>query len=179
MKNFSIDARQIKAAMTMQAKNDIRYYLNGILIGGCKVVATDGHRLIAVDSPEADFESKIFTIKGRLSKKAMRCEFVFIGDDYGVVMSKDGLDNDIDAVVKFSVVDGKFPDYKRAIPVGEPDKISEVGFNIGYLADVNKAAIELVNPFGGGKFSFYGTSVLIDINTPENKATCVIMAMRL
>lgn len=179
MKNFSIDARQIKSAMTMQAKNDIRYYLNGILIGGGKVVATDGHRLIVVDSPESTFEPTIFAIKGRVPKKAMSCDFVFIGEDYGVVMSKDTVGNDIDAVVKFAVVDGRYPDYNRVIPKGGCHKVSKVGFNIGYLADVSKAAVELGSVYSGGEFEFHEASVLIEIKTPENKAKCVIMKMRL
>jgi len=179
MKNFSIDARQIRSAMIMQAKNDIRYYLNGILIGDGKVVATDGHRIIVVDSPKSNFKPTIFSIKGKIPKKAIDCEFVFIGEDYGVVMSKDGKGSDIDAVVKFSVVEGRFPDYKRVIPKGDGDKISKVGFNIDYLSDVSKAAKELGSTYSGGEFEFHEASVLIRVKTPENKAKCVIMKMRL
>lgn len=179
MKNFSIDARQIRAAMIMQAKNDIRYYLNGLLIGGGKVVATDGHRLIVVDSPKVKFEPLIFTIKGKVPKKAMDCEFVFIGDDHGIVMSKDRMSNDVDAVVKFTVVSGKYPDYKKVMPKGAPNNISSVGFNIGYLADVHKASKELGSVYNGGEFKFYDNNVTVSIKTPENKATCVIMTMRL
>jgi DNA polymerase III sliding clamp (beta) subunit (PCNA family) len=179
MKNFEIDARQIKAAMTMQAKNDIRYYLNGLLIGGGKVVATDGHRLIVVESPASTFEPAIFAIRGKIPARAMSCEFVFIGGDHGVVMSKDGRSCDIDAVVKFSIVDGRYPDYKRVIPKGKPESVTSVGFNIGYLADVHKASKALGSTFGGGEFEFHENSVLIKIKTPENSAKCVIMKMRL
>lgn len=179
MENFTIDARQIKAAMFMQAKNDIRRYLNGILIGDGKVVATDGHRLIVVGSPESSFEQKIFTIKGKIPARSMLCEFVFIGDDHGVVTSKDSIGNDIDAIVKFVIVDGKYPDYKKVMPTGTGDSVSEVGLNISYVADVQKAAIALGSQFSHGTFEFHEKQVVIKINTPENKATCVIMQVRI
>lgn len=179
MKNFNIDARQVKAAMFVQAKNDIRYYLNGLLIGDGKIVATDGHRLIVVDSPTSTFDSAIFTIKGKIPARAISCEFVFIGDDYGIITSKDARDNDIDAIVKFVIVEGKYPDYKRVMPEGKGDDISEIGFNIGYLADAHKASVALGNSYNNGKFTFHGTKACIEIKTPENKATYVIMAARL
>jgi hypothetical protein len=181
MNNFTIDARQIKAAMLMMAKNDVRYYLNGLLIGGGKVVATDGHRMIVVDSKTSTFDPTIFSIKGKLPARAMSCEFVFIGEDYGVVTSKDCRDNDIDAVVKFSIIDGKYPDYKKVIPTDKCDSVSEIGFNIGYLSDVHKASVALGSGLSHGKFEFYGEGrmTLISIRTPENSAICAIMATRL
>ena len=157
MKNFSIDARQIKAAMVMQAKADIRYYLNGLLIGGGKVVATDGHRMIIVNSPKSTFEPLIFSIKGALSKKAITCEFIFLDGKNGVIISKDSMGRDIDAVVKFSIVDGKFPDYKKVVPKSGGHPTKEAGFNIGYLSDVNKSALALGSKLTHGVLSFYDT----------------------
>ncbi len=55
----------IAAASVVQAKQDIRYYLNGILIekapksegkdNGLLIVATDGHRLVAAHDESAEF----------------------------------------------------------------------------------------------------------------------------
>lgn len=181
MDNFNIDARQIKAAMTMQAKNDIRHYLNGLLIGGGKVVATDGHRMIVVDSPRSEFEPTVFSIRGVISKQAIDCEFVFIGDDHGVVMSKNGKGVELDSVVKFSIVDGRYPDYKKVMPNGDGEPVKRIGFNIGYVSDVNKASLALGNKMNHGEFKFYdgGNKASIRIETFENSATCIIMATRL
>jgi len=183
MDNFKIDARQIKAAMFMQAKSDVRYYLNGLLIGDGKIVATDGHRMIIVDSDKATFEPTIFAIKGQLVKSATECEFIFMGDDHGIVISKNARGVKLDQVIKFSIVDSKYPDWNRVIPSGEPKETSEVAFNVNHIADISKAAAALGNSFGCGKFTFYGdeetTAAVIDISALENKAKCVIVAMRI
>ena len=43
---FTIDAKLIRAAMACQAKNEVRYYLTGILIAkNGDIVGTDGHAL--------------------------------------------------------------------------------------------------------------------------------------
>ncbi|AUR88521.1 DNA polymerase III beta chain [Vibrio phage 1.115.B._10N.222.49.B11] len=180
MNNFKLDARQVKAAMVMMAKNDVRYYLNGLLIGGKKIVATDGHRMIVVDCESADFEPKIFAIKGTLLKSAIECEFVFIGEDHGIVTTKNSTGTDQDKVVKFAIVEGRYPEWSGVIPNEKPKKVSKAGFNVGYVADIAKAAELLGSEFQIGEFTFYDRGrVAIDINTPENNAQCVIMQVRL
>ena len=134
--------------------------------------------MIIVDSPLSTFEPLIFSIKGAVSKKAITCEFIFLDDKNGVVTSKDGQGRDINAVVKFSIVDGKYPDYKKVVPKAGGNSITEIGFNIGYLADVNKSALALGSKLTHGVLSFYDKKVVINIKTPENKAKCIIMATR-
>lgn len=182
MENFKLDARQVKSAMVMQAKNDVRYYLNGLLIGGNKIVATDGHRMIVVDSEEATFEPAIFTIKGILPNSAKECEFVFIGEDYGVITCTSSRGQEMDKVIKFAIVEGRFPNHERVIPSGECKKYSEVAFNLEYMADIAKSAKCLGGKYVLGKIKLYGDNVptaVIEINTPETNAKCIVMGARL
>lgn len=179
MKNFTLNANQVKAAMHTMAKNDVRYYLNGLLIGNKKIVSTDGHGMTVVDCESADFEPKIFAIKGTLLKSASECDFVFIGDDHGVITTRNARGQEQDKVVKFSVVDGRFPDYERVIPKGKPEAVTEIGFNIGYIADVHKVGESLGSKYSAGKFQFHKNCTTIEITTFDSKALCVIMTIRL
>jgi len=103
------------------AQQDIRYYLNGLLLSlhpdGIAVVATDGHRLalaslqVALDTPAADVI---------LPRKAIVELTKLLADSEDPVVFE-VLDNQ----VRFSfgriafvtkVVDGKFPDYQKVVP---------------------------------------------------------------
>ena len=105
------------------AQQDIRYYLNGLLLSlredGLAVVATDGHRLalatqaVKLDSPKIDVI---------VPRKAILELAKLLGDTDDPVAVR-VLDNQvgfsfgrIGFVTK--VVDGKFPDFQKVIPVG-------------------------------------------------------------
>jgi DNA polymerase III subunit beta len=105
------------------AQQDIRYYLNGLLLSlredAVVVVATDGHRLalatqaIKLDTPKTDVI---------LPRKAILELVKLLGDTEDPVAVR-VLDNQvgfsfgrIGFVTK--VVDGKFPDFQKVIPIG-------------------------------------------------------------
>jgi len=110
------------------AQQDIRYYLNGMLLvidkGSLQAVATDGHRLswasLAIDGDYARAE----VILPR--KTVLELSKLLEDDDTPVTI--DLLPNqarfrfaNVELVSK--VVDGKFPDYNRVIPTGHGKKI--------------------------------------------------------
>jgi len=110
------------------AQQDIRYYLNGMLLvvdkGSLQAVATDGHRLsyasITVDGDYARQEVI-------LPRKTV-LELGKLLEDSDAEVKIDLLANqvrfrfgNIELVSK--VVDGKFPDYNRVIPVGHAKQI--------------------------------------------------------
>ena len=180
MENFNIDARQLKAAMIFQAKNDVRYYLNGVLIGSNRLVATNGHKMIVVDSDGADFDPVICNIKGTIPKAAVNCEFVFIDDESGVIFFTTKFGVELNQVLRFGITDASsFPDYERAIPDGEPNAPVQVAFNTQYMADIDRACTALGSTMNAGKFTFYEKSVLVDISNAEQSAKCVIMGLRM
>lgn len=181
MKNFELDARKVRAAMYTQARNDVRYYLNGLLIGGGKIVSTDGHRMTVIGEDAAIEDPKIYQIKGSLLKSARTCEFVFVDKDHGFLTMKNSRSVDLDKVLKFCIVDGRYPDYERVIPKPGTEKtVSEIGSNVKYLADVDKVAEALGGKFTAGAFKFYESKTAqVTIKTAECEAICLIMETRL
>lgn len=117
--------RLIEKTQFAMAQQDVRYYLNGLLIeiraGRVRAVATDGHRLALCDAAfEASLGSDIQII---LPRKA--------------VIEMGRLLDDADAEATFEIsnshlrvhfgagsfttklIDGRFPDYERVMPNGE------------------------------------------------------------
>jgi len=104
------------------AQQDIRYYLNGMLLvldaDGLKVVATDGHRLAFASTSVANNAGALEVI---LPRKAVQELVKLLGDteeDLSLELTPTQVKMQIQDVVLISkVVDGKFPDYTRVIPV--------------------------------------------------------------
>lgn len=103
------------------AQQDIRYYLNGLLIvledDSLHLVATDGHRLAYMSHPIEGVSGRQEVI---LPRKAV-LELVKLLSDSDDPVKLDLLQNQVrfsfDNVVLVSkVIDGKFPDYARVIP---------------------------------------------------------------
>jgi DNA polymerase-3 subunit beta len=118
----------LKLAEFAMAQQDIRYYLNGMLLvvdkGSLQAVATDGHRLsyasITVDGD--------YTRQEVILPRKTVLELGKLLEDSDAEVKIDLLANqvrfrfgNIELVSK--VVDGKFPDYNRVIPVGHAKQI--------------------------------------------------------
>lgn len=116
--------RLIDSTSFAMAQQDVRYYLNGMLIelesGSVRVVATDGHRLalaenhsdVAVDAPQR----LILPRKGVL-------ELVRLLDDSETPITLILGPNHLRArtggyIFTSKLIDGKFPDVNRVIPKG-------------------------------------------------------------
>lgn len=106
------------------AQQDIRYYLNGLLLSvsdeGVSVVATDGHRLALAHLPlPGATTGKVEVI---LPRKAVLELFKLLADTEARV-SITIRENQVSFVLGYvelvsKVVDGKFPDYQKVIPAG-------------------------------------------------------------
>src|SRR6266705_2994494 len=118
----------LKLAEFAMAQQDIRYYLNGMLLvidkGSLQAVATDGHRLSYASIAVTGNYSKQEVI---LPRKTV-LELGKLLEDSEAELTIDLLTNqvrfrfsNIELVSK--VVDGKFPDYNRVIPSGHPKQI--------------------------------------------------------
>ncbi|HZR01733.1 MAG TPA: DNA polymerase III subunit beta [Burkholderiales bacterium] len=126
---FDVAQRDLKRLLGhvhySMAQQDIRYYLNGLLLAVesnvLTVVATDGHRLALA---RAAFEQHVSSSKTEviLPRKAVLELFKLLADsdakaavtirDNQVSFKLDG------AELTSKVVDGKFPDYQKVIPTG-------------------------------------------------------------
>jgi len=118
----------LKLAEFAMAQQDIRYYLNGMLLvidkGSLQAVATDGHRLSYASIAVTGNYSKQEVI---LPRKTV-LELGKLLEDSDAELTIDLLTNqvrfrfsNIELVSK--VVDGKFPDYNRVIPSGHSKQI--------------------------------------------------------
>ena len=118
----------LKLAEFAMAQQDIRYYLNGMLLvidkGSLQAVATDGHRLSYAGISVAGNYARQEVI---LPRKTV-LELSKLLEDSEAAVTIDILANqvrfrfsNIELVSK--VVDGKFPDYNRVIPSGHPKQI--------------------------------------------------------
>ena len=142
----------LKLAEFAMAQQDIRYYLNGMLLvvdkGALQAVATDGHRLswasLAVDGDYAHAE----VILPR--KTVLELSKLLQDDDTPLTI--DILPNqarfrfaNVELVSK--VVDGKFPDYNRVIPTAHGKKIELE--RVALLSALSRAAILSNEKFRG------------------------------
>lgn len=69
----------MKAAMLFQAKQDVRFYLNGIYITHDHIVATDGHSMFLApyESELRPEQAMIVAIKGKIPPKAYNLELLY------------------------------------------------------------------------------------------------------
>ncbi|RSF08832.1 hypothetical protein [Achromobacter aegrifaciens] len=152
---IQIDHTALKAACRIMAKNDIRYYLNGVYVEATRdqtlVVATDGHRLILIrtqtENEVEDAESLI--IAGDVAKRIVDGSIRSIrqismtrtdAGKWHIPLFKWGVE------LSFGSVEGVFPNWRKVVPertTGEP-----ANFNPQYLADFQAAAHDY---FGGSK----------------------------
>ena len=132
LQSLTLPQREFRALLKLaefaMAQQDIRYYLNGMLLvvdkGALQAVATDGHRLswasLAIDGA--------FTRQEVILPRKTVLELSKLLEDSDTPLTIDILANqarfrfgNVELVSK--VVDGKFPDYNRVIPTGHSKRI--------------------------------------------------------
>jgi len=145
---FSVPQNELKSLLKQvdfsMAQQDIRYYLNGLLfeVDGKKlnIVATDGHRLSFTSTNLKESQEKTQIIIPR--KTIIELTKLMGDDDQPVTISvtKNQVTfkfNDIDLITK--VIDGKFPDYNRVIPIGHTN-VFDVD-RLSLLSSMQRASI--------------------------------------
>src|SRR5262245_51997544 len=129
---FEMEQKALRRLLSLvqyaMAQQDIRYYLNGLLMvvedGGLKLVATDGHRLayaamkLGAQLPrqEVIVPRKTVLELGKLladSDAPVKIEIAATQAAFSF--------GTIDLVSK--LIDGKFPDYTRVIPAGHKNRL--------------------------------------------------------
>ena len=173
---YTIKTNELKALLLCAAKNDVRYYLNGVHFestnNGIIAASTDGHRLLCINLPNEQAEGVKALIPRALIEAAVKTKAPTIDitiEGQQVTLSSMGQN------VSGSLTEGVFPDFRRVIP----ESVSGIqgnDFNNTYLVDFDKigALIE------GGKASVLqngpGMSALVRFEN-EN-AIGVIMPLR-
>ena len=117
--------RQLAQVAYAMAQQDIRYYLNGLLLIAdgniLRMVATDGHRLGYASSEFEQAVSRIDVILPRKTVMELSRQLSDSDDALEVILAGN------QAVFRFGpielvtkLIDGKFPDYERVIPQHHP-----------------------------------------------------------
>jgi len=185
-KAFEIDANALRAAMAYQAKNDVRYYLNGIFISKDGLVAaTNGHTCLRVqcelDEPLA--QDYIISIDGIVPKPANYAKANFIDNKTGFIQFyKYAAEKTPFKTLFFSIIDGKFPDLDKLYKdLDAPLATESIGINPQYLSQLTKI-IKSRSP--SVKMTFYGDNMPMLLTTAsmyefDNKVEVMIMPMKL
>ncbi len=141
-----------KLAEFAMAQQDIRYYLNGMLVvldqGSLQAVATDGHRLSWASLAIPGSYTRQEVILPR--KTVLELGKLLADSDEPVAL--DILSNQVrfrfaNVELVSKVVDGKFPDYNRVIPTGHGKHIEFDRLEL--LAALQRAAILSNEKFRG------------------------------
>lgn len=129
----------VKAAKVFAAKNDIRFYFNGVALyvnDGVieSVVATDGYSMAVIGSTELNGEASIIANKDIETL----CNALATSDQVKVSWPVIEIGD-----YKIPLVDGRYPDIKRVIPTGERKPADVIGIQPDALARLKpfKAAL--------------------------------------
>jgi len=154
------------------AQQDIRYYLNGLLLvlegGQVKVIATDGHRLSYAARPLGQSQEKREVILPR--KAVLELSRLLADSDEPVTIDIFG------AVVRFGfggtvlttkIIDGKFPDYTRVVPTNYQKKFSIQ--RQALLQSLQRAAILSKEKFRGVRWMVAAGSLRISCTNNDQE----------
>lgn len=113
--------RLLGSVQYAMAQQDIRYYLNGVLMvidgTSIKLIATDGHRLAFISEELNESHQKQEIILSRKTVNELLKLLTDSKDKVQLELAEKQIRVSLDNVVLTSkVIDGKFPDYNRVIP---------------------------------------------------------------
>ena len=169
----SVLKRLLSKTSFSMASQDVRYYLNGMLLEiiGNKIngVSTDGHRLAfsSATTNAADLEVRnilprkaVLELSKLLSPNEGTVELL-IGASYVDVRSEN---------LSFSskLIDGKYPDYNKVFPTGEPLPL-EISKEILQSA-LSRASVLSNEKYRGVRFQLSQNKLKLTANNPEQES---------
>ena len=171
----SVLQRLLNKTAFCMASQDVRYYLNGLLVeykgGEINAVATDGHRLAlatsALDKTNSiDGERQILPRKAVLElSKILREENEEISMTFGN-SSLSIKDENLDFSTK--LVDGKFPDYEKVLPSGDPNSLEVSKESL--QSALSRASVLSNEKYRGVRFALDKNTLKLTANNPEKES---------
>ena len=175
---FSLKQKELRRLLGLvqysMAQQDIRYYLNGLLMvvedKTLKLIATDGHRLAFASMV---LESKLPRQEVIVPRKTVLELAKLLSDsdaEVRIELSSAQAAFTFGAVELVSkLIDGKFPDYTRVIPVGHKNQLS-IGRDVLRQA-LMRAAILSNEKFRGVRWVLTDDSLkIVSSNTEQEEA---------
>ena len=129
---FQLEQKALRRLLSLvqyaMAQQDIRYYLNGLLMvveeGSLKLVATDGHRLAYAAMKLAGTASRQEVIVPRKTVLELTKLLADSDDPVDIELSATQAAFSFGSIELVSkLIDGKFPDYTRVIPTAHKNKL--------------------------------------------------------
>lgn len=176
---FSVPQKLLRSLIGLvqysMAQQDIRYYLNGLLMvvenGHLHLVATDGHRLA--------FARRQLEVTNLPRQEVILPRKTILELSKLLADSDDPINIEVSATqARFSfgeillvskLIDGKFPDYGRVIPQNQPKSLRLN--RVGLLQSLQRAAILTSDKFRGVRWVLSdGTLKIICSNTEQEEA---------
>lgn len=142
---YTIDSNTLKAALTHAAKNDVRFYLNGVCmdLDAGRIVASDGHRLFVAFGPKDPGKGQVILPRDLVAsvcklagKRGMQVTVTLAGSGSEATAT---LALPTGASFGETLIDGRFPDWQRVMPAemsGQPGQ-----YNPDYLAAAADALV--------------------------------------
>ena len=171
--NEGLFKRLIEKTQFAMAQQDVRYYLNGMLLeinnGDLRTVATDGHRLalsqsIGAVSKEHEIQvilpRKAVVELGRLLSDREEEIKIELSNSYIKVLLKD-------AVFTSKLIDGRFPEYQRVMPSAS-DKEVEAN-KLSLRQSLTRASILSNEKYRGIRFSLSTNLLQLQAHNPEQE----------
>ena len=169
----------LEGALIFQAKQDVRYYLNGIcFMPDGRIAATDGHRAMIASKHENKIKTNVIVSVSKSPTK--RYAYALLDTETNIVTYHDEHEMMVGTGI-CSEIDGNYPDIDRVIP-NQTAPAEQIGFNAKYLADVEKLA-KLFNPkYESVLFELNGntSAAVANISAPTGEtAKVIVMPMRI
>lgn len=164
--------RLVQRVQFAMASQDIRYYLNGMLLvldgRQLRVVATDGHRL---SYAETTLDEEVEAREVIVPRKTVIELNKILGDVDDPVALRIGT-NQITFTLPHTelvskVIDGKFPDYQRVIPVDHPRRLEANRQSV--MQALQRAAILSNEKFRGVRLVLSENSLGVVCNNNEQE----------
>ncbi len=178
VKTISIDAALIRGAQNFQANNNVRYYLDGILLAANgDIVATDGSILFKTYSEELKqsglAKDLILNIDGKIPVSANTVVFDFTAtdDDYQGATVVRCMGNRGTKLFEASTIDGRYPDYTRVIPATRHETLPKLGRNSNKPLPIEPSTVAL-NPAFLARLTIFKGGMTMHIGESHEAVTC-------
>jgi DNA polymerase-3 subunit beta len=166
----SVLAKMMKQVEFAMAQQDVRYYLNGMLVemdgDQLTLVATDGHRLAKASTTLAQAQSEKTQL---IVPRRTVTELLKALNDAGDVtlgLAKNYLTLNLDNLsMKVKLIEGKFPEYQRVIPVNMPYMLAVDKAEL--LTALSRVSILANDKLRGVRMSVSSDSIELTTNNPE------------
>ena len=176
--SFSLPQKDLKLLIDKtafaMAQQDVRYYLNGLLMelfkDGLRIVATDGHRL-ALSEYRGDLavnQDKQLIIPRKGVLELSRLLNPSSADLISITISQNHIRVESDDLIFTSkLIDGKYPDYNRVIPL-DGNKIMTVNRQLLKNA-LQRISILSNEKYRGIRLTFSEGNLSIQANNPDHE----------